>query len=267
MTLRTLLTYLLLWLSCYSYAQQAGDTARENIPVYYIDGTPADGMTGVTEHYNEDSEDYSYEILLYPDSAAVSVPVTIDQKSWNALTDDAAFHYIRQETARDEAPAEVPGTGAWDALMSFLDREGRWIIWILAGGIIIFVLYKILSHLNLGRKDILRPAAAADPVTAQPGDDIETLLARSLAERRITDAVSYMYQHIILLMQQRNIIKIRQETTNSEILRMTRSLPYHNDLRKLINRFEYVYFGEYPVSDEQFDHYRHTYQTLKQQLS
>ncbi len=241
---------------------------RENIPVYYIDGTPADGMTGVTEHYNEDSEDYSYEVLLYPDSAAVSEPVTIDQKAWNALTDDAAFHYIRQETAPEEAPAEASGLGKmFQGLMQFLSREGSWIIWILAGGIIIFVLYKILSYLNLGRENILKPAAATAPDTARPAEDIETLLARSLSEHRIADAVSYMYQHIILLMQQRNIIKIRQETTNSEILRMTRSLPYHSELRKLINRFEYVYFGEYPVSEEQFGHYRHTYQTLKQQLS
>lgn len=261
MTLRTLFTFSFLALSLYGYPQIPDNST------WVEDNSAADDAEEV---YYQEEESASDQYILYPDSAAVSNPVSIDRKSWNKLTDDDAFSYAKvRERMRDDAPRE----NSWlrnimQAILQFFSGAGSWIIWVLAGAIILIVLYKILDHLKLGKNNITRGTfTTAELQGAQPAADLESLIAMGLEAHRIPETISYMYQHIIYLMQQRAVIGIGRETTNAEILRMTRQLPYHKELKSLISRFEYVYFGEYPVSETQFEQYRRTYQSLKQQLT
>lgn len=267
MAFRTFITFLFLSIPLYGHAQFPDDSVIQEEETYVPDNSPPEEAVGPGNE--EEYGDHTYQSILYPDTATVSQPVSIDRKSWNSLTDDRAFHYIQEQTHTNMPD---PVEKSWlvrmlESVMNFLSHQGSWIIWVLVGGIVLFVLYKILHYLQLDSKHITRAATAADLAAECPAADLENLISQSLSAHRIADAISYMYQHIILLMQQRSVINIRQETTNSEILRMTRSLSYYSELKTLISRFEYVWFGEYPVSEAQFEQYHRTYQSLRQHLT
>ena len=217
------------------------------------------------EYYSEEAGSYEddSENTIYPYSEATSKPVTIDQDKWNKLTDDEDLKY--NELA--DLPLNSPSMEAFANFLEFLMTKGIWIIWLLVGLLVAFTLYKILKSLNISRNQIVNanevPILTEDAVHM----DYEQLIQNSIADNNISKAVELMYQHIIILMQQKKEITIQQYTTNAQILNKSRQLPYYNILKKLLVQFEYVCFGEYPISKVQFEAYTNIYQELKLKFS
>jgi hypothetical protein len=215
---------------------------------------------------DDDTEEETYKDynrFIYPDTVTDSKPVHIHHQTWNTLTNDKAFDYSTPEIAPLQNNWLIK---ALYYLFYFFTQKGRWIIWVAVGTLIALVIYKILKQLRIGTRNIINYKSIPTQ-QEQYAIDYEQLIQDSINNHQITAAVAYMYQHIITLMQTNNVIHINKETTNAEILRFSRLLPYYTALKLIIAQFEYVCFGEYPISTTQFEKYYQTYHSLKKQIA
>jgi len=85
--------------------------------------------------------------------------------------------------------------------------------------------------------------------------DIQTLLERARAEGNFRMAVRLHYLALLKRLHELNMIAWKKDKTNRDYLSELFANGFHfEEIRKLTNSYEAVWYGEYPVHAEAFRH-------------
>jgi hypothetical protein len=149
---------------------------------------------------------------------------------------------------------------------SGLDRAVGWIVYILAGATLLFILFVLV---RTARPLFLRDRQSADapaPSTKTEPETPEALLA--LAEARILagnfrGAVQATFRWMLLTLHQANRLQYDPALTNREHLSRLRADPeVRAAFEELSLRFDHIWYGLRPVSPEEWTAFRASCQNL-----
>ncbi|SFW57218.1 DUF4129 domain-containing protein [Chitinophaga sancti] len=80
----------------------------------------------------------------------------------------------------------------------------------------------------------------------------ETQIQQAIAEGKLRLAVRLMYLQTIRILADKQIIEYSKEKTNAAYLRSLSQTPWHKLFARLTVDYEYIWYGEVPVSGDQF---------------
>jgi len=200
---------------------------------------------------------------------AQQVPHTVSNALWQKLTNDPAFGYKNEI---ENPPAALGGNNfllrAIQLISAFFNSTaGHITIAIVAISLLVFVIYKILQS---GQIVFTRKKEAE--IFVQDTDDITvTDWAKLMQEATNTEnlrlAVRYGYMWLLQLFEKRGLIQYRPDKTNYEYY-MELTDPKHKKLfKELSKRYEFAWYGDLPVSQNEFAAYTNMINAAKKQLN
>lgn len=204
---------------------------------------------------NEDDEAPGDDEISYPDTLRQNFRSVVDD-SIQAINADRGFYYksymdslLRATVIKKTNPKRnVDLRGG-----SFFNSVFGIIFWIAAIGLFGYLVYRLfLSNSSLfarGRKNISSDIEVAlQEETNDPG----VLLRNAIRNGNYRLAVRYLYLQVLDKLAERKIIEISSNKTNYEYVNEMRKHKFANEFASLTLKYEYVWYGEYPVDEKLF---------------
>ncbi len=193
----------------------------------------------VTENTKEDSVVFR----VIPDSIISS------------LKKSKEFAYANDPEYWVKEPKEEPD----DTFNNLINRSlnSRWFrffLLLLFGSILIFALYKIIAEnrLYLFYKKPTRSGDQQLGETEITFDDLEEKIHTAIASNDFCTAVRFMYIKALKKAGERGLILLHADATNQEYVTQMANHRAGNDFRFLTYAYDYVWYGGFPITPEQF---------------
>jgi hypothetical protein len=97
--------------------------------------------------------------------------------------------------------------------------------------------------------------------------DYDEAIKKYQAEGNYRFAIRYLYLRLIHSASEKNVIQIRDSTTNAEIGRAFGQHPLALQFRYLATAYEYIYFGDFNLNKEIFDALKMKFEVFQEKLS
>lgn len=213
--------------------------------------------------YIEDEE----EIYQVSDSFLYANNATVSADTLHALKRNKKFAYVKNldsllkayQKKHEETNAKntnrVFNTGG----VSFMDKVlsstfFKTLLWILAAGFILIVIFRLIKGNGLFQKETLKSSAvqsASEEEALMVQDNFDVLIAQAVADKDYRLAVRYHFIQILQTLWRRNHIQYEADKTNS---RYVYEIPpqFRNDFSKLIFQYEYVWYGHFDIDHARY---------------
>ncbi|MCU0355097.1 MAG: DUF4129 domain-containing protein [Cytophagales bacterium] len=232
------------------------------------------------------------------DSAAVATPAKPQPRKpfqWRPLDTDATLQQtpVRQFDAdnlreyRNDSDYEYDikqvDLSWWERfkrwlaglLRQTLFREGTGTFWETFGWIVggLVIVYAILRLIGADPRGLFGRRAKAAPVSAEEVEtdihsvDFNQLIAEAVSKQQYKRAVRLHYLKSLKLLSDREWIDWRPYKTNYEYIRELKQPNLSPDFRRLTFLFEYVWYGGFTVTPEDYTEMRTVFQQFEQQVS
>lgn len=240
--MRKIFFFIALFFCCQSLMAQVTDTVEIMAPVEEIIETD--------ETLLEEDEEKNDSELRKPyvaDWAADSLPALRKQKAFGYMA--TLDSQLRQLSL---APMEENDSGN-SSMFNFSPL--RTLFWILAIGAVIFILFRLLAGSNnlFSRNKSLLP----DDANEVPEESIKAspiaLAQQAAATGNFRLAVRYQYLYILQRMGEKRLVQLLPQKTNDQYLDEVRNLPLKNEFATLTLQYEYIWYGEFAITHEQYD--------------
>ncbi|MBO9565997.1 MAG: DUF4129 domain-containing protein [Niastella sp.] len=225
-----------------------------------------------------DSEESSYQ-----DEEKEVVPVDpelrrVPDTTVNRLQKDDAFIYAndpaywtkakKEEEEDDRKGRRSKGFG--ESTAEFLsDSTVRTIIYIILGVILVLIIYRIVVVNNL----FMTPASrkrieeSQEPETEIDDNDLDTKVRKAIQEKNYRLAIRFMYLKTLRSLNEKGWIRYHAQGTNNEYINQVHHYGAGNEFRFLTHVYEYVWYGEFSLTEEQFNkvqqNFQHFYNTAR----
>jgi hypothetical protein len=220
-----------------------------------------DTAAGVGEQ-TDTTAAYDEETAMPVDTAINSVLRKINPDSIALIKKDRGFYYqswldslLRAEDAKPKLrkePVNPPDLSFLDTFFTIF----KIVLWIIAVAVVVFVLYKLFlgkSALFLkGRKNI---DAVIDLEQEQvPADRYEGLIKKAEGEKNYRLAVRYLHLQALTHLAEKGYIRIGTEKTNYQYTAELRNArpAIAGPFADLTYKYEYIWYGEYMVTDAMY---------------
>jgi hypothetical protein len=166
------------------------------------------------------------------------------------LQKDKDFEYANDPAYwQKEKPKEIKGS--WLNWVLNL----KWLQYLLVGLVIaavVFALYKILvsNRLLLFRRTS-RGGMPGDEHMAQ-GEDLPSMINEAEQQRAFRLAVRYRYMKTLKGLDERGLIQLNAQSTNWDYVNQLSTHPLKKTFQLLTRAYEYVWYGEFEPSEEQY---------------
>ncbi|MCU0403779.1 MAG: hypothetical protein MUE99_04460 [Chitinophagaceae bacterium] len=196
-------------------------------------------------------EDSSYEEEEYEEPLPLSfsedsIRALREQKEYSYMKNlDSALRNLKMEPQEKPSP---PSKSVFD--LSFV----RAILW----GLAIFAVLYLLFQLFAGQQGLFAKNKQLETGTEREEISERTvsplsLLQQAAARGDYRHAVRYHYLYLLQLMAERNHIVVLPQKTNNHYLNEIRQKPFYNDFSRLTIQYEYIWYGEFSLSREQYE--------------
>ena len=255
---------------------------------------PVDEGSLATEVYSEDpdaiapEEDYDYEEdeeVTGPFYNGFSFNDSLDKKvfdkrsireaDWNEISSNPEYQYEKEvEKVKKQEPVNESNwlTDFFIWFFNFLVSDiGKVILWVIVAAILCWLIFLIFK-----RRGIYLFARSAKKITKsqatdETGDDFipeswSSVIRQAEANGNYRLAVRHSFRHIVHLMQTAKIISSERALANHQILSLLRQSSYHADFRQLLRHYEYIWYGDFEVQAQGYQHIKSIYTKLSSQL-
>lgn len=200
-------------------------------------------------------------------------PRTISQTDWGELTRDSAFSYAHKLEA--EVKPSVPSdfeiwlNKAGVFIVQFLfSTTGAIIFWLLIVLLLAFVLFKMFrGDFRLFFKRVEKPInkAIEDEMTSEDvmNTDWESRMALAKKEGDLRLATRFLFVHTLQILHHKQHIIYSIDKTNFDYYRMINKNELKSLYRILMTRFEYVWFGQKQLDEQDWKELMQIYEQLK----
>lgn len=196
----------------------------------------------------------------------------ITYEEWNDLTNDDAFNYRDKiENQKIEKPRNNEG---WEKFMrkvgAFLSSTaGKIIIWGMLLLVILFAVYKVLMGERSSIFGRNRQAHGGEEHTIAEDineTDWESLLNKAAKKGDLRLSVRYSYMLLLRVLQDSELISYREDKTNFQYISELAESQYKQPFRNLSRQYEYTWYGEYPISQSNYEAYIGAIMDIKKKL-
>jgi hypothetical protein len=200
------------------------------------------------------------------DSAAPVVLRTVEDSVVSGWRTDKAYEYAndsaywwwhpvqgRQRVSARADSADQPSDGPLARL--FGSKGFEYFILFLLGAVLVYAIVRIVvtNRLQLFYRPPKRPMAVkVGEEEGSPEDDLEGRLKHFMQIKDYRQAVRYLYLKTLRLLNDREMIRYHQESTNQEYWQQLRATPQGGPFRDLMMIYEKVWYGEFPLGDALF---------------
>lgn len=132
----------------------------------------------------------------------------------------------------------------------------------------LFVIYRIIVvnklFLFYSSKKV-KPETADEAINIHD-DNLDEKIIKAVDEKEYRTAVRYMYLKVLQLLNEKQWIHFHAEATNYEYVNQMRGRRLSNEFHFLTRVYDYVWYGEFALTDEQFEivnnNFRHFYNAV-----
>lgn len=230
--------------------------------------------------YSSATHDYDIHPDVNYDQSSDVTPVTFDRSKTERFQNDPHFDYT--EKIEDE--------NLWQQFKNWLYRHWnnfwRWLFgdfknnsfvyafykampYIIIGGVIIFLIW-LFYKLNPGSSLLYSKDEAKVYFTEEEkiikSEDIQALIDEALSNKDYRLAVRYYFLLILKSLSENDIIKYEFDKTNSDYTREIKQTSLSSQFKKSASIYEYVWYGNFDVSETDFDKAKMQFVTLKNNI-
>jgi hypothetical protein len=168
---------------------------------------------------------------------------------------------LRARKAKNPPPPPVETSGRPGSLAGWW----RGILWGLAVFVVLFVAYKLLA----GQVPLFQRNKTLEPGQALaegevPGN-VATLLEQAIAQKDYRQAVRLLFIHTLDLLAQHGHIALSPDKTNYHYLQQMQNKALQQAMAPLMLQYEYVWYGEFVPTDQQFHQIHQRFINFRQQ--
>lgn len=218
----------------------------------------ADTLTFDASDYGYGDGDEAAHQLLPPDETESTLtyrnePIAtrkFDEKKWQEIVGDQTFEEGPVKETKPQKRTDqisLPWAGPVLQLISY----------IVIIGVVLLLLYLVFKNISVDMK-ISKAKLQTDNIDRMENIedvDIQTLLSRARAEGDLRVAVRLYYLGLLKRLHELKMIVWKKDKTNRDYLSELFANGFHFDeVRKLTNSYESVWYGEHPIHFEAFQH-------------
>lgn len=249
---RGLLFVIFLSLPCLVWAQDDEEEYRDTV----ITEIASDSTIALApdDYEQEAPKPVAPELRVVPDSLVNN----LKQTDTFAYANDPAYW---NKTAEEE-PQE--SSSFWEHFYAFFSGSTvRTITYIILGVILVLIIYRIIvvNNLFMTPASRRRRDATDDLVDDIEDNNLEAKIQDAIRERNYRAATRFMYLQALRFLQEKGWIHYHARGTNHEYLSQVQPYGVGKEFRFLTHVYEYVWYGEFALSEDQFNR---VYQNFQQ---
>jgi hypothetical protein len=163
------------------------------------------------------------------------------------------------EYANDPAYWERPKqrrANNWDGIFGFFSSDlFRALLYLLLAAVVVYVIYRVVVVNRLfvfsrsSRRRIVETTSQHEEITEQT---LDAKLKNAIAQNDYRSAVRFLYLKTLFGLNARNLINMHADATNEQYLDQLKQHKLFTDFKFLTRIYEYVWYGEFNITPEQF---------------
>ena len=169
--------------------------------------------------------------------------------------------YWAKEKKKNRPDNHDPMESFWN----FFSKPGvRAFFYIFLFAVIIFIIYKIAVANNLlffrsARKISLEGGEDEDETD---GRNIDDKISQAARDKNYRLAVRLLYLKSLQILRDKGRLQLHAQATNYDYVKQMRKYPESDKFSYLTRAFEYVWYGEFELTDDQFSYVHHEFQNF-----
>ena len=242
-----------------SYSQ-TGSTDSVTV-IQEATAVPADEYQSTVD---DDTDSYSSDTLKQDFRSIV-------YDSIEAINTDKGFYYkryldslLRATKMKQEKPArqvDLNGTSFFNSIFGI-------ILWIVAIGLFAYLVYRLfLSNSAVFSRNRRNISSDVTINEEEDSGDPDALLRNAIRAGNYRLAVRYLYLQVLDKLAERKVIEINSNKTNYEYVLEVRKHKFANEFASLTLKYEYVWYGEYPVDGKLFEQIQNSFTQFNKNLT
>jgi hypothetical protein len=198
------------------------------------------------------------------------------EAQWQQLQHDDAFGYAGEKELK-EKPKEKPAENnaladALGAIAAFFASTMGLVI--LFTGLFLVVAYAVF-RIFIGEKSFVfgkKKKQIAEDIPVQTEEELldtdwEQRLRAAYEKADLRMAIRYAYMWLLQLMQERSLIAYRNDKTNNDYYHELAETQHKQAFRQLTRQYEFTWYGQYPVSNADYQAYMQLFDSIKTRLN
>ena len=212
------------------------------------------------EDYNYDEDDENSEVAEAVEFSEEEYDASdfelrrVDKDEWNKIKKDKRFQYKKKKPKKKKKKKsrKAPIQGLGELFNSGLVKI---VLYILFGGFLIYIIYLFIKNNDLSFKRNVKDEEIVQEEpweNVQEFEDWELALRQALKENDYRLATRIYYLQTLNILDKAGQIKYREDKTNWYYVQQLSNNSHYNDFMQLTRSFDYIWYGEYQISAEQF---------------
>lgn len=210
----------------------------------------------VEDYYEED------EVIPYEEDAYYAADDTepelrhVDAKEWQRLKEDKRFQYKDKKKPKPKKEKKYKKP-MFSGLSKFFNSSVfKIILFTLLGAFLILIIYLFIKNNNISfsrnvKDEEIEQEAPWEDV--KRFEDWELALQKAIADQDYRLATRIYYLHTLNILNKNGHLQYREDKTNWYYVHKLYGSNYHDSFKELTRSFDYIWYGEYQISKDQFD--------------
>lgn len=205
-------------------------------------------------------------------------PHTIVPPAYRQVPDSLTRHLKRQKDfayANDPAfwtrePQDESGKDFWAYVYRLFSKDGvRMLIYALLIAFFLFIIYRVIvvNNLYVFYRPKKNTATASETDADIEDENLDEKINKAIDQNEHRMAVRYMYLKALRLLNDRQWIRYHTQATNYEYVQQMSGHRMADEFRFLTRIYDYVWYGEFALTGEQFklvhNNFLHFYNAVK----
>ena len=247
------------------YSQAAADTIPATIDSGGTVSADSTATTNITPA-GDVSENSFYQPVrdsTFPDQYILR---QVSQAKLNKYLSDPDYAYANDPQYWKEDDVQQKPGSFWNFLSN---KVFQWILFLGVFCLILFGLDQLARESNF--KWFTRTAKQGNLTGEEPvlieGVDYEETIRKFQLEGNFRMAIRFMYLRLIHTASEKNLIQIRDSTTNAEIAKAFGTHPQAAEFRFLATAYEYIFYGDFHPGPQLFEALQTRFLAFQQMFS
>jgi hypothetical protein len=158
----------------------------------------------------------------------------------------------RSSNKRSSTESSSSDTVTFDASPGFFSSPIITVLlWILAGGFVLFIIYSLFLKDGMFRRNTKSVAgngsSEMNAEEVKPGTDMDSLIAQALRDNNFRLAVRYQYLKNLHKLAEKGFVQYAVDKTNYQYVNELTNAGLRNEFAGITLNYEYVWYGEFDI--------------------
>jgi hypothetical protein len=230
------------------------------------------GMLASAQTFDEGTWEETIEQLEYGDidrETEENTEPVFEEDDWKDSTKDLDYGEVDDAEKEEEPEPEIESDSSSFELPT-LGPVGKILVLSLVAVILIILIAKLLGNNAIGGRGRLKQERAFSIDELEENfqeSDLERFLRIALENKDYQTAIRVYYLMIIKRLNELDWILWKKDKTNFDYVREVRNKPVYSMFRKLTFTFEFVWYGDFTISEQDYNAVSPEFQRIVDELN